>query len=198
MRSQTAIVDATNELLAEVGYRKLTMGAVAARAGVAKSTVYRWWPTKVRLVVEAVTSAGAPLDQPPPDVLAIGVRELTRWAITVFISASLDHILPEMATDLDADQRARTQLRHALSSRRVDAAAPGTEPDRRRVREVDPTLVLDVICGTVIYRRLMARDVDRLGERLAELITARTPMGDRGGSAAGRWATTLDDVPGTG
>jgi AcrR family transcriptional regulator len=50
---ETAILDATLEVLGEVGYDKLTIDAVAARAKASKATVYRRWPGKAQLVVDA-------------------------------------------------------------------------------------------------------------------------------------------------
>lgn len=49
-----AILVATRELLAERGYDGMTMDAVAERAGAGKATVYRRWPSKVQLTVDAV------------------------------------------------------------------------------------------------------------------------------------------------
>lgn len=48
------ILDATRELLLEVGYDRLTFDAVAARARASKATLYRHWPTKVDLVGDAM------------------------------------------------------------------------------------------------------------------------------------------------
>jgi len=48
------ILDATLEVLAEVGYAGLTMDLVAARAKAGKATVYRRWPSKAELIVDAV------------------------------------------------------------------------------------------------------------------------------------------------
>ena len=48
-----AILDATLELLQEVGFSALTVEGVASRAGVGKATIYRRWPSKLPLVVEA-------------------------------------------------------------------------------------------------------------------------------------------------
>ena len=49
-----AILDATVQLLSEVGFAATTVEAVAARAGVGKATVYRRWPSKVPLVIDAL------------------------------------------------------------------------------------------------------------------------------------------------
>ena len=48
-----AILAATLKLLADVGYEKLTVGEVASVAGVGKATIYRRWPSKAPLVIEA-------------------------------------------------------------------------------------------------------------------------------------------------
>src|SRR5438105_4395585 len=56
--AHAAILAATLHLLIEQGFNGLTMEAVAARAGVGKATVYRRWPSKVPLVVEALRAAG--------------------------------------------------------------------------------------------------------------------------------------------
>jgi AcrR family transcriptional regulator len=55
-----AILETTHKLLEEIGFEKLTIEGVAARAGVGKATIYRWWPSKGALVVEAFLTAVAP------------------------------------------------------------------------------------------------------------------------------------------
>jgi AcrR family transcriptional regulator len=57
-----AILDATRALLVERGYEGMTMDAVADRAGAGKATVYRRWPSKVQLTVEAIVCGpGVPM-----------------------------------------------------------------------------------------------------------------------------------------
>ncbi|GHH94938.1 TetR/AcrR family transcriptional regulator [Streptomyces capillispiralis] len=52
-RSRRAIYDAALALVAEVGYPKTTIEGIAARAGVGKQTIYRWWPSKADVLLEA-------------------------------------------------------------------------------------------------------------------------------------------------
>ncbi|HLM21688.1 MAG TPA: TetR/AcrR family transcriptional regulator [Propionibacteriaceae bacterium] len=61
----SAIFEATLDELAEVGYTKLTMERVAARAGASKASVYRRWPSRMELVLDAVHHlAPDPTDTP--------------------------------------------------------------------------------------------------------------------------------------
>lgn len=55
-QSHRAILQAAKEVLEQVGYRAMTIEAIAARAGVGKKTIYRWWPSKAAVVLEALTS----------------------------------------------------------------------------------------------------------------------------------------------
>ncbi|MFI9007919.1 TetR/AcrR family transcriptional regulator [Actinosynnema sp. NPDC053489] len=57
-RSRVAILTATRELIGEVGYAKLTIEAIAARAGVGKQTIYRWWPSKGAVVFDSLLALG--------------------------------------------------------------------------------------------------------------------------------------------
>ncbi|MER5972203.1 TetR/AcrR family transcriptional regulator [Streptomyces sp. NPDC002055] len=52
-RSRQAILDAALELVGEVGFNKLTIEAIAARAGVGKQTIYRWWPSKAAVLFDS-------------------------------------------------------------------------------------------------------------------------------------------------
>ncbi|MFD8549293.1 TetR/AcrR family transcriptional regulator [Streptomyces sp. NPDC059649] len=60
-RSRRAIFDAALTLVGEVGYDKLTIEGIASRAGVGKQTIYRWWPSKAAVLLDAFT-AGADED----------------------------------------------------------------------------------------------------------------------------------------
>src|SRR5918992_5737744 len=94
-RSHRAIVAATQELLVERGYPGVTIEGVAARAGVGKQTIYRWWPSRAALVLEAYL-AGQDAVPPPAQGTSVreDVRELLRWLIAVLAPPIGGPVLP--------------------------------------------------------------------------------------------------------
>ena len=65
--SHDAILQATAMLLDSKPYTEVTIEAIAARAGVSKATIYRWWPNKVALVIEVLTEQALRMPQLPFD-----------------------------------------------------------------------------------------------------------------------------------
>ncbi|MFE4458773.1 TetR/AcrR family transcriptional regulator, partial [Nocardia tengchongensis] len=64
-KSHQAILDATFDLAVRNGYGKLTIEAIAAQAGVGKQTIYRWWPSKGAIALEAINDhVGSATDFP--------------------------------------------------------------------------------------------------------------------------------------
>jgi AcrR family transcriptional regulator len=153
-----AILAATRELLLERGYPALTIDAVAARAGTARTTVYRSWPTKGELVLDA---AG--------DDIAIGVvpdTGSTRGDLDVAVSQLTDAfsrrivaiVMLAVIANLDDDpSMARTfrdktvyPWRSSASAALERGVARGDLP-----AETDVPFLLDVIVGTVFQRTVI-------------------------------------------
>ena len=79
-KSRIAIVKATRELLLERGFDGLTIEAVAARAGVGKQTIYRWWPSRPALVADVVLEDADKILKPVADTGDLS-GDLSEWAI---------------------------------------------------------------------------------------------------------------------
>jgi len=62
-----SILFAALEVLGEVGYDRLTIEGVATRSGVAKASIYRRWPGKPELILDAVRAIEGTFDSPPAD-----------------------------------------------------------------------------------------------------------------------------------
>jgi len=81
--SRSAILGATVELLDETTVQKLSIEAIAKRAGVGKTTIYRWWPSKAAVVIDAfmehhLVKTPIPPDVPVRDALRSHLRSLIR------------------------------------------------------------------------------------------------------------------------
>jgi AcrR family transcriptional regulator len=87
-RSRRAIHAASLALVGEVGYGRTTIEGIAARAGVGKQTIYRWWPSKGAVLLEAFLdlgerAAGAPVEYEIPDTgdLAADLKAVLRATV---------------------------------------------------------------------------------------------------------------------
>ena len=91
-----AILDATLELLAEVGFSALTVEGVATRAGVGKATIYRRWTSKLPLVVEAFGQLPG-FEEVDTGNLADDLKKLLRGYLQIFNTTALAAVLPSLA-----------------------------------------------------------------------------------------------------
>jgi AcrR family transcriptional regulator len=172
-KCDTAIVAATLELLAEAGYSALTMEAVAARAGVGKATLYRRFPNKQQLVIEAVATLN---EQPEPDG-GLGVREelvALLEAIRRKSSASLaGKIFPRLVGEsVDNPELMSSYREQVLLPRRERFAAVlrrGIEEGLLR-RDVDVEHAIDLLVGPMAYRNLLRADLPPGPELAARIV----------------------------
>lgn len=154
-----AILAAARELLAERGWDGMTLGDVAARAGVAKTTLYRRWPGKAELVVDAMAqlfdtlrpvdagSVRADAEATIRDLIALLARPETQTAFLALAAhAARD---PELRTAVR--EKIVDRQRHLVHSGIARAAARGEAP-----QIADPELFFDVIAGTMAHRVLIA------------------------------------------
>ena len=172
-RAQTAVLDAVVALLDEVGYQHLTVEAVAARAGVGRTTVYRWWPTKAALVVDALATT---LPRVTVGFTDDGRRDLRtvldRMAIAE-CGPSMAETLPALAAEARRDPDTAERLAGLLGPRRaadaavlLAAAARGDLP-----LHLDVSLLLDVALGALLWRRLRGEDpTDAALDTLTDLL----------------------------
>ena len=91
-----AILDATLELLVEVGYSALTVEGIASRAGVGKATIYRRWPSKLPLVIEAFGQLPA-LEEADTGDVVMDLERMLRSYLKLFNSTPLGAVVPSLA-----------------------------------------------------------------------------------------------------
>lgn len=158
-RLDEKILDATRELIDEVGYHQTTMDAIAARAGVGKASLYRRWPTKAAVITDAFA---ADLAAPPaPDTGSVAgdalshLRDL-RHTLTLLGGPSV--VAGALAERGEAGQLELRELLRAWKE-------PGAEILRRGITrsELPAVLPIDVIvdgwAGYLLYRVVFVREV---------------------------------------
>ena len=92
-QAHQAILAATCDLLLQTGYDGLSIEGVAARAGVGKQTVYRWWPSKSALVTEAVLEGRLAINgELPPDTGDLR-NDLHTWLARQFEALADPYVL---------------------------------------------------------------------------------------------------------
>ncbi|WP_371529490.1 TetR/AcrR family transcriptional regulator [Streptomyces sp. NBC_01283] len=169
-RSRRAIYDAALDLVSEVGYGKLTIEAIAARAGVGKQTIYRWWPSKGAVLLDAFVDLGEQAHQEAGDSTG---RELTPTEIPDSGDLEADLKLVMRATidefknpKYDAPWRALAaegMLNTELGAEYVQKLLePGLQMYVRRIEiaqeagqvapEVDPRIALELWTGPLAQR----------------------------------------------
>ena len=180
--SHEAILKATVTLLEAEGYKNLTIEGIAARAGVGKQTVYRWWRSKAELVLEAYTAA-SDVRVPEPDTGEVA-RDLEAILMPVFrLNEAYDRgtalanktLMAE--AQLDADFLATYAQLHAYwrgPLRNVLARAKR----RGELREsADADALIDMMLGAAWYRLLLEHAP--LDETFARQIVATVVEGHR-------------------
>jgi AcrR family transcriptional regulator len=168
-----AILDATLDVVGEVGIRGLSMDEVAARAGVSKATIYRRWSSREALVLDALRSTIEPDGDADHGSLDADLRHYLRIVIAR-MSASRGDVLPHLIEAACYDDTIRDSLDDWVRHRRAPlvaiverALARGELPGG-----TDVELLIDALIGPLVYRRLLTGGTldDTVVERLLALV----------------------------
>jgi AcrR family transcriptional regulator len=173
VQADAAIMDATRAALVEVGWSKLTMGHVAARAGVAKTTLYRRWANKGELVVHAVAALFDELELPDLGSLRADIEgvvlsfakllqrpETNASLMAVVAESTHDPVLREHVREAIVDRQKRLVLQGRERAQSRGELPPDAGDSTETGRLVD--LIFDVIAGAVVHRTLVsAQPVDQ-------------------------------------
>ncbi len=163
--ARLAVLHAADDLLAERGFNGVTIEGIAARARVAKQTIYRWWPSKVDILLDTlaedaarqltIAESGSALEATRRYLHALA-RFLTRDPAGKVLLALIGeaqhdpqvaHVFHQRYLD---PHRARE---HALLERGVET---GELP-----ADLDVEAAVDALCGPIVYRALTGARIPR-------------------------------------
>jgi AcrR family transcriptional regulator len=157
----TALRRALLEELAAVGYGRLSIEAVARRAGVAKTAVYRRWTSKLEMVLEAVAEvAGQRLSLPDTGSLRSDLEFVLRLMAHALEHPLASQIIPDLLAEAGRDPQMAQTLHQALRDAQKDvgvqlvdrAVARGEVP-----ADTDFDVALDLVVGPLYWRLAVAR-----------------------------------------
>jgi AcrR family transcriptional regulator len=157
-KARKAVLDAAAELLLARGLSAVSMDAVAERAGVSKATIYRWWPTKETLALDALYSEWDARPHPRDtgslrgDLLAL----LRPWA-RLASSRPYGRVIAALVTEAQTDPVFAAEYRHrVVEPRRDQARAIFRRAIERGEIPADTKIevALDLLYGPLYHRLL--------------------------------------------
>ncbi|MDA8371628.1 MAG: TetR/AcrR family transcriptional regulator [Nocardiopsaceae bacterium] len=187
-RSRKAILQAARDLVAETGYAKLTIEAIAARAKVGKQTIYRWWPSKGAVLLDSVlalSQADQDQDITLPDTgdIETDLKALMRATAAEFAAPAFAAPLRALTIEITADPRLADDYHKRV-------AAPMEEAKKQRLRsaqragqlaaDADLDLILDMLYAPLaqhwmLHSGPLASDyTDRLVDAVLRAFSPRT------------------------
>ncbi len=161
-KSRQAILAATRELISEVGYRKVSIEAIAARAGVGKQTIYRWWPSKGAVIFESFLdlseSDGQGVILPDTGNIEADLKLVMRATVAEFADADFEKPVRALNTEIINDPELAAQYDRQLR-RPVDDAKKARLRSAQAAGQVradaDLDLMLEMLYAPVYQRWLL-------------------------------------------
>jgi AcrR family transcriptional regulator len=158
-KSRRATLDATLDLCAEQGYAQVTVEGIAARAGVSKKTVYRWWPSKGAVVLEAVHDAAVrPTVFPDTGDLAADLCTQLYGVIDVLSAPRTRSAFIGVLTEAQHDPGLAEQMHRQWIGPRIDQF-------KHRLRKAqeqghlplgaDLDVIMDLVYGPIFHRLMV-------------------------------------------
>jgi AcrR family transcriptional regulator len=163
-QSRRAILDASISLIGELGYDNVSIEAIARRAGCGKQTIYRWWPSKGAVVLEAATQSLDPVVVFPDtgDIVAdlrgqlIAILELIT---TTGFGAAYRGVIAAGQSDLDLLDAVYEQIIEPNIKGFGARAALAQERGEMRA-DADVQTLRDVLYGVIEYRMFHAMPIE--------------------------------------
>ncbi len=171
-----ALLAATLELTGELGIDGMSMDDLAQRAGVSKATIYRRWPSKEALVLDALRHGMRPFDHVDTGSLRSDLAEFLRVMADRMSTGRTSEVLPHLIGVAVHDPALRASLDEYIEYRReplqvivLRGVERGELPP-----DTDVDTLLDALIGPFAYRRLFNRgpiDVDFIDRLLRVVLT---------------------------
>ena len=171
--TRTAILGAALDLVATIGYRETTIEGIAKHAGAGKQTIYRWWPSKADVVLEALNEKAA-REIPLPDEGNLRA-DLEAFLAATFAAGrrpGVISVLRALMAEAQLDARFAKVFDQNFLRHGRDVLAQLRRRYPEQCRADSGKLAVDVVFGVLWYRALVGhRNLDHaLAHSLVELL----------------------------
>ncbi len=157
-RSRNAILRATNALLLHTSVQELSIEGVAKKAKVGKTTIYRWWPNKTALIMDALAAnqsddseeMAAPKSN--AEALTMQLQKLIRM-----LQSKNGDTISQLFSTAQADSQAQESFADTFLAPLIDAVQYSVEQGQQAGefrKDVKARLAVDILCGPVFFRRM--------------------------------------------
>ena len=159
-KSRRAILKATNALLLRMSVQELSIEAIAKKAKVGKTTIYRWWPNKTAVVMDALVSQPG-MQTPMPSVSnnADAIRMQLEKLIRLLDSTN-GQTIAQLFSEAQASQESSDIFNNGFLEPLIDAleynVAEGQKDGEFR-KTLDPKMAVDMLCGPIFFRYMSHR-----------------------------------------
>lgn len=161
LRARTAVLQAARALLRRGGYPAATIEAIAARSGVAKTTIYRWWPNRAALVVDLLTEMAATAVPMPAGPDALGAVRREMQGLAAASSGMMGRLLTSLLGEAQGDPEVRAAILDRLFHPRTQATAKmirEVQRSGRLRRDVPAHVAVDLLFGPLFYRMFVQHE----------------------------------------
>ena len=155
--AEAAILKATLDLLALQPLRRITTDAIAQRAGVSKATIYKWWPNKSMVALDAYLADMTEQVAAPDTGSAQMDFTIQLKSVTAFYASPMGRLFGQFLAEGQSDPDFLNLFRERFLQARRDAARVMWQRgiDRGEIRDdIDSETVLDLIYGPLVFRLL--------------------------------------------
>ena len=159
--ARLAVLEAADDLLVERGFAGVTIEGIAARAGVAKQTIYRWWASKTDILFDALTVDAAEFFTPADHGdLGRDLQDQLGQLATFLSRTDAGAVFRALAGQAQHDPAVAARFESEVMARQRDRdRAPFLRARRRGElpEATDIDLAIDRLVGPIYYRVLLAR-----------------------------------------
>ena len=156
-QSRSAVLRAASELLQEVGLRAMTTDEIAGRSGTSKATIYKWWPNKYAVAVDAFLEAMNSASADPDTGSAATDFRLVLQGMMRFYRSPAGRIFAQLIGEAQSDPLVATVLHERLMQARRELGRRIWDRGvaRGELRsDIDREIAVDLVFGPALYRLL--------------------------------------------